>query len=245
MPVPQREPGSSRRELRRQATIDEIKSRALEQLAANGYGGLSLRAVAREMGMSSPAIFRYFPAQADLVTALCIDAYEQLADAIDSARVQVDASEPVTRMRAVFAAVRQWSLRNPAQFALLFGTPIPGYHAPESATGPAAGRMIAAMMQTYAQAIDAGAVAREQLDVPAGIEAGELAPGDLGIELFAPYGPDVSSPWAAILHNAWVSILGFIISELWGNLTRLVADTDPLFDSHLTTVLRGMGFATT
>ncbi|WP_107657290.1 TetR/AcrR family transcriptional regulator [Nocardia suismassiliense] len=233
-------PGPSRREERRQATIDEIKRLAREQLIVNGYGGLSLRALARDMRMTSPAVFRYFPTLADLITALCVDAYTDLADALDAARADASAAPPVARMRAVFAAIRQWALANPADFALIYGTPIPGYHAPEAATGPAAGRAMTAIMQTYLHALAAGAATTADIDPPDGMEL-----GGLGTRLLEPHKSalaELTPAAAAAAHNGWAAVLGFVISELWGNLPRLVTDTDGLFHTHLRTVLQGMGF---
>ncbi|MGY2061364.1 TetR/AcrR family transcriptional regulator, partial [Nocardia gipuzkoensis] len=166
-------PGT-RREERRRATIDEIKRLAREQLIANGHGGLSLRALAREMRMTSPAIFRYFPTQADLITALCVDAYTDLADTIDATREHTASASPSTRMRSIFATIRRWALDNPADFALIYGTPIPGYHAPEAATGPAAGRIMAATIEVYLHALAAGAATADDLEPPGNVELGGL-----------------------------------------------------------------------
>ncbi len=240
MPESRTGPRGTRREERRQATIDEIKRLAREQLIANGYGGLSLRALARDMRMSSPAIFRYFPTQADLITALCVDAYTDLADTIDRTRDRTADASPHTRMRSIFATIRQWALANPADFALIYGTPIPGYHAPESATGPAAGRIMAAIIETYLHALAADVATPDDFEPPDPVEL-----AGLGSRLLEPRKSALTSltpAAAAAAHNAWAAVLGFIISELWGNLPRLITNTDGLFDVHLRTILRGMGF---
>ncbi|SKT94027.1 TetR family transcriptional regulator [Mycobacteroides abscessus subsp. massiliense] len=230
----------TRREERRRATVDEIKRLARAQLNANGYGGLSLRAVAREMRMSSPAVFRYFPNQSDLITALCVDAYTDLADTLGVARERDAAAAPIARMGTVFSAFRGWALANPADFALIHGTPIPGYHAPESATGPAAARTMATVLETYLDALGAGAATIDGTNLPDNITL-----GGLGARLLEPHNSALTAltpAAAAAAHSGWAAVLGFVISELWGNLPNLVSDTDVLFAAHLRTVLRSMGF---
>lgn len=209
----------TRRAERRQATIDEIKQRSREQLTINGYGGLSLRAVAREMRVSSAAVYRYFPNQSDLITALCVDAYTHLAETVEAARDRAAAGGPAQQIWEIYQSVRRWALDNRADFALLYGTPIPGYQAPHETTGPAEGRGIAVVVGVYADAHRSGLL---HLDGP------EAALGPVLL--------------AAVAHSAWVSVLGFISSELWTPIPHLIADTDSLYDAHLHMVLRGHGF---
>src|SRR5262249_52475144 len=128
----------SRRERFRQFTIAEIKQEAARQLAEQGAAGLSLRAVARELGMVSSALYRYFASRDELITALCVDAYTSAADALVIARDELPADDHAGRWLAVCHAYRTWALHNTSQFALIFGTPIPGYQAPENITGPPA-----------------------------------------------------------------------------------------------------------
>ena len=115
-----------RRERVRQATVEEIKAVARAQMAAEGTAGVTLRAIAREMGMTAPALYRYFGSRDDLVTALVTDAYDALADVMEAA---VEAAGPgghAERVRAAFGAFRTWGLERPTEFALIFGSPIPG-----------------------------------------------------------------------------------------------------------------------
>lgn len=120
----------SRREARRQETIDEIKTLARRQLADHGAGGLSLRAIARDMRMTSAAIYRYFDNQSCLIGALCVDAYTSLGDAIAAARRGCSSEPPARKWWVTSWAIRRWASDNQAEFALIFGTPIAGYHAP-------------------------------------------------------------------------------------------------------------------
>ncbi|WP_280385759.1 TetR/AcrR family transcriptional regulator [Nocardia wallacei] len=226
--------GATRRAERRAETIAEIKSLAREQLAENGTGSLSLRGIARSMRMSPAAIFRYFDTQSALITALCVDAYNAQADAIADS-LQAPGQRPPDQWRAVCRATRRWALANPADYALTNGTPIPGYQARPEDTGAAAGRVMASVASAYLAAITGGDADPAATAVPA-LPAGPLLTAMLdGAEL-----PD--SPVPGIILNAWASILGFISAEIFGSLRNLVPDTDALFDAHVTTVMRGMGY---
>ncbi|MGX1773863.1 TetR/AcrR family transcriptional regulator [Nocardia brasiliensis] len=233
--TPAATPGrATRRTERRAETIAEIKSLARQQLETEGTGGLSLRGIARAMRMSPAAIFRYFDNQSALITALCVDAYDSMADAIIAA--QRDAgTEPAAQWRACCDAARQWSLHNRADFALINGTPIPGHQALPEETGPAAGRTVIALGAAYLSAVSSGAADPERTAVPP-LAIGPLMHALLDGETV----PD--TPLPGIVANAWSSVLGFISAEVFGSLTDLIPDTDTLWHSHVTTVMRGMGF---
>ena len=126
------------RERARAELTSEIKAVARRQLAEEGAGALSLRAVARELGMVSSAVYRYFPSRDELLTALIIDAYDSVADAAETAEGAVPRTDPLGRWMATCHAVRAWALANPHEYALIFGSPIPGYAAPQDTIDPAA-----------------------------------------------------------------------------------------------------------
>jgi AcrR family transcriptional regulator len=117
-----------------------IKDEARRQLAAEGAARLSLRAVARELGMVSSALYRYFPSRDELLTALIIDAYNSLGEAAEAADAEAGDIAPAQRWVAVCEAVRGWALAHPHEYALIYGSPVPGYSAPET-TIPAAARV--------------------------------------------------------------------------------------------------------
>jgi AcrR family transcriptional regulator len=131
----------TRRERLRAETTVEIKATAIAQMAAQGAASLSLRAIAREMGMSAPALYRYFPNRDALVTALIIDAYNSLADALQTADKEQPVEDYNGRFRAVTHAYREWALTHRAEYALIYGTPIPGYVAPREETVMPAARV--------------------------------------------------------------------------------------------------------
>lgn len=117
-----------------------IKDEARRQLAADGAAKLSLRAVARELGMVSSALYRYFPSRDDLLTALIVDAYDSQGEAAEAAHAAVAHADPLRRWSAVCEAARDWALGHPHEYALIYGSPVPGYVAPVS-TVPSASRV--------------------------------------------------------------------------------------------------------
>lgn len=133
----------------------------------------------------------------------------------------------------------------PHDFALIFGTPVAGFHADDTVTGPAAGRALLSPLLVYLTAVQTGAADLSRCEIPASVE-----PGDLGTYLLALQEASVADRVdrpqllriAAVGLNAWASILGFLVSEQFGNLPRLVANVDELYDAHLRTCLLGMGF---
>lgn len=145
-----------RREAREriEAQIIELGRR---HLADHGAAGLSLRAVARDLGLVSSAVYRYVSSRDELLTLLLVDGYSDLADAVDRARDAVPDvwSDDVV---AIARTVRQWALANPARWALLYGSPVPGYHAPADRTVGPGTRVIAALFDAVAAAIATGDV---------------------------------------------------------------------------------------
>lgn len=126
---------STRREKKRNATLDDIKSTAWKQVAEQGAASLSLRAIAREMDMTAPALYRYYRDRDALVTALLIDAFDSFSTAMETARNACDPQDHINRFRAISHAYFAWAMHDPQKYLFLFGTPIPGYQfAPEMAS---------------------------------------------------------------------------------------------------------------
>jgi hypothetical protein len=117
----------NRRERVRAATVQEIKDVARRQLVGDGPSAVSLRAIAREMGMTAPALYRYFPSFDHLVQSLVSDLSTELCAAVEVARELAPAGDASARLLAVCRAFRGWSVTHPAEFGLIFGTPTPGY----------------------------------------------------------------------------------------------------------------------
>ncbi len=119
---------ASPRERYRDQVRNEIKEHAWQQIAASGASGLSLNAIAKQMGMSGPALYRYFAGRDELITALIRDAYRSLADTVGAA--ENDGAD----LAALAHALRDWALADPQRYFLIYGTPVPGYHAPDDVT---------------------------------------------------------------------------------------------------------------
>jgi AcrR family transcriptional regulator len=215
----------------------EIKALARAQLAGGGPGAVNLRAIAREMGTTSSALFRYFPSHADLLSALLADSYHALADALAAAVDARPADDHAGRWAALCHSYRDWSLASPAQFALTHGTPVPGYQAPMEATGPAAARTITTALSVYAAAVAAGAADPARTAVPASLDTGPLWEAILKDQAQA-YQPRL----AGIILTAWASIIGYLSAEIFGSLTSLVADTSTLYRGHIRAVMTSMGY---
>lgn len=123
---------------------EAIKETAWKQIAETGAAALSLRAIARELKITAPAIYNYFPDRDALVTALIIDAYTSFGDYQIAARDAQPIGDPVGRLRATGFAYREWALEYPQRYQLIFGTPIPGYQAPMMEVLPSAARSLSA-----------------------------------------------------------------------------------------------------
>ncbi|MGE3284908.1 MAG: TetR/AcrR family transcriptional regulator [Pseudonocardia sp.] len=206
----------------------EITDAARRHLAAEGAAGLSLRAVARELGMASSAVYRYFPSRDDLLTRLIIEAYDALGEAAERAEGRVDRADLRGRLRATCSAARTWALAHPHEYALVYGSPVPGYAAPEATIGPA-GRVGLLLCRIVADALPAAPAAGTGAGQAAGGDAvpaatpagtgpaGLLAPG-LAARMGLPEGTDAAE--RAIL--VWVSLFGLIGFELFGHTNNVV-----------------------
>lgn len=142
--------GPTRRERLRAQTLAEIKQHATEQIAADGVEALSLNGVARAMGMSGPAIYRYFASRDELLAALVAEAWGGLADALEAAAAGARRRAPAARFRAVCDAHRAWALEHPHRYGLAMETSYgSGRFAPDT-TLPAAGRSMVVLVDAVA-----------------------------------------------------------------------------------------------
>ncbi len=225
-----------RRERVRQATVEEIKSVARAQMAGEGTAGVTLRAIAREMGMTAPALYRYFGSRDVLVTALVTDAYDALADAMEAAVDAVPAGRHVERVRAAFGAFRAWGLAHPTEVALMFGSPFPGSVAPE-ATRPAGTRYTNLLARLLIEAHAAGALdpARTQVRVPA-----ELRRQVKDLQRRGGF-PGAPVRVAAFGLGAWARVHGLVTLEVFGHLAPAVGDGTALFEQELEAIIRQSG----
>lgn len=227
-------PGASRpgtpRERARARTVADILRLGREHLAEHGAAALSLRAVARDLGVVSSAVYRYVESREELLTLLLIDAYNELGDEVDAAVAAVPEGDFAGQFAALGRAVRGWALREPARYALLFGSPVPGYRAPaERTTGPGT-RVIYALMAVLDAAFRAGQLSVRGDRSPA-VAAG-LA-GDLA-NIRSEFGLAVPDDLLARGALAWTSLFGAVSFEVFGQYgAEAFTDRELLFDHHL------------
>lgn len=225
-----------RRERVRLATIDEIKQIAREHLATRGAAALSLRAVARDMGMMPSALYRYFASRDDLLTALVTDGFASLADALEVAYAAAPPGDHGERWLTVVRAYRRWALDHPEMYALLYGRPVPGYEAPEGPAKAELWRGVAVLFRVMADALAADAfdLAAAQAWLSAPLRAGltEWARADA-----LPLPPAALS----LCMLAWTQVHGAISLELFGHLPPPLRESPALFEQLMRDVLRAMG----
>jgi AcrR family transcriptional regulator len=213
----------SARERVRAELIREITEIARRQLATEGAAGLSLRAVAREMGMVSSAIYRYFPSRDDLLTALIIDGYNAIGAAVEKAEAACSRDDYPGRWLAGCQAVRDWALAHPHEYALVYGSPVPGYRAPEETIGPAS-RAAAAFGTIVSDAYRAGAMT-EPTAWPPVPQQFQPDAARLRDALLAGVPDDVAARTLA----AWAGLFGLVSFELFGQFENVVTDREAFF----------------
>jgi len=217
--------------------MDDIIRLGRRQLATEGAGALSLRAVARDLGVVSSAVYRYVRSRDELLTLLVVDGYNELGDEVDAALLKVKSTDFAGQFRAIGRSVRTWALREPARYALLFGTPVPGYEAPAEQTTVPGTRVILALIGVYQRAYTAGVI--RETDTP-------KIPKRLARDLAAiRAGFDLTTPDWLIARGVlvWSSLFGAVSFEVFdqygpGTFTHL----PDLFEHHLDVLLETLGF---
>ena len=223
------------RERVRVELTNEILEVARRHLALEGSAALSLRAVARDVGMVSSAIYRYFPSRDDLLTALIVDAYEAVGAAATAAESSIRRGDFLGRWLATCRAVRSWAVGQPQQYALIFGSPVPGYQAPQDTVDPAA--VIPVLLITIIDEARAAGLASVPTDRPIprpvhsdlrGLRASAGVPL-LGDHIMA----------KAVM--AWTQLIGSISFELFGHLHNVIFDDAAYFDFQMRNIALDLG----
>ncbi|MCA9911763.1 MAG: TetR/AcrR family transcriptional regulator [Anaerolineae bacterium] len=226
---------------KRQITAEEIKSIARQQMAEKGTNGLSLRGIARELNITAPAIYNYFPRLDDLITALIVDAFTALACAVEAADQSEEPSAYGTRLKAAMMAYREWAVMHPADFQLIYGNPIPGYEAPAEVTIPLARRSLEIMGQPLGLAWQAG-----QLSFPP--EYQPIPPENAAYmkEWLEPLYGEIGLPVEMfyLLIVGWSRIHGIIMLELFEHIGPTVGDVKAFYEREVDTLLERCGLQT-
>lgn len=216
----------TRRDRQRAATLAEIKTAALDQLATRGPGGLTIRGVARAIGMSPAGLYRYYDGLDALITELIADAYNDLADAVVA--VTAPSGDVRDRLHAGMQSYRSWAIEHPNRFLLIFGTPIPGYTAPEEGPTVAAVRRIgAAFFAVGVEALDRWAP-ENPTNVRSSAAESKVAGDRFG---------DLPSEFIAAFVSAWGHFHGLVTLELLHQLDWAYPDAQDFFETQTSLIV--------
>jgi AcrR family transcriptional regulator len=221
MPAP--EPSTMRERYRAQVR-DEVKQAALGQLAESGPAGLSVSAIGKQLGVSGPALYRYFAGRDELLTELVIDAYHDLADALTDAARGAPGPEPRVRLEDLARAYRSWALAQPHRYRLLFGPPLPGYDAHAQRLVDAAQAAMNILL----------GVLRELGDHTATPPAEPLASQLSAWARTHDPGTDPAIALRAII--IWSRLHGLVSLEIAGNFASMGIDPGQVFEAQLATL---------
>lgn len=200
-----------------------------EQLVACGAGELSVREIARGLGMVSSAVYRYVSCREELLTLLIVDAYGDLADAVDAALAAAEAeaesesgADPRTRFLALAAAMIRWALAHPERWTLLYGTPVSGYDAPAESTNADGTRVMARMLMIAADA-DADADAGSASDAENAAEGRRALHVDPAVQKLleahvVEFGVQADAETGVRAVTAWSSLVGIISAHVFRQL---------------------------
>nr|WP_296776951.1 TetR/AcrR family transcriptional regulator [Rhodococcus sp. (in: high G+C Gram-positive bacteria)] len=223
------------RERARAQTLADITRIGREHLAADGAAALSLRAVARDLGVVSSAVYRYVKSRDELLTLLVVDAYTELGDEVEAAVAAVDG--PVEKFLALGRTVRTWGRRVPSSYALLFGSPVPGYHAPaEQTTGPGT-RVIVQLVRIFDEADRSGLLESRASSVSLGPLHDDFT--EVRNEMGTPLSDDALARGVLV----WASLFGavsFDVFDQYGSET--FGARDVLFEHQLACLVELAGF---
>jgi AcrR family transcriptional regulator len=215
---------------KRQETREKIEAQIIElgrrHLVTEGASGLSLRAIARDLGMVSSAVYRYVASRDDLLTLLLVEAYSELADDVDRAGAASRGSWR-DQLLAMARAARLWAIDQPASWALLYGSPVPGYHAPRKRTVGPGTRVVAALFDAIGAGIAAGDVPQSNIAAAQPLLSDfELVRKEFG------FGGDDSAVAKCFL--LWAGLVGAISLEVFGQYgADTLTDPGAVFDTQV------------
>ncbi|MFB8275744.1 TetR/AcrR family transcriptional regulator [Nocardia colli] len=221
----------------RAQTMNDIVRIGREHLATDGAAALSLRAVARDLGVVSSAVYRYVSSRDELLTLLVVDGYNDLGDAVDTALADAP-DDPIEQMRVLGRTVRRWAHAEPARYGLLFGTPVPGYDAPADQTMAPGTRVIITLQSLFDRAYRADRLRPPATEVrvtsPLATSFAQIRT-ELNVDI-----PD----WLIVRGvTFWASLFGAVSADLFDMYgTETFADRDELFELQLDGLLDMLGY---
>ncbi len=203
----------------REATFADIKAAARQLMAEKGTAGLSMRAIARELEMTAPALYYYYASLDDLITDLIVENFNDQAIALETAWNETTGSEK-ERLLALFMAYRQWVIKKPVDFMLINGNPIPGYVAPAAITTPAAAHVLEVTINAIAATLSAGeiGVSAEALTMPDSVRADLNA-----MREERQYNASIEAIYMALM--GWFQANGQLALEIYHALDNIVGNS--------------------
>jgi AcrR family transcriptional regulator len=234
----------SRRDRQRADTVREIKMTARQVLVKQGVDGLALRAVAREMGMTAPALYRYFDSREDLVENVVADLYDELVTVLEDARDDALPATPPIQLLACSRAFRRWATTHHPEFGLLFGSAgdgvVPPHGTPNRGDSPAElaaqrfGAVFAVLMAEIYEERHFPIPADDDIE-PALQEQLKLWCAEFPIQL--PLGV------MQVFLSCWIRLYGLVCMEIFGHLKFALADAEPMFEAELHGLATVLGVA--
>jgi AcrR family transcriptional regulator len=221
--TPAPEPPSMRERYRAQVR-DEVKQAALRQLAESGPAGLSISAIGKQLGVSGPALYRYFASRDELLTELVIDAYHDLAHALSDAARHAPGTQPRAQLEDIARAYRSWALDQPYRYRLLFGPPLPGYDAHAQRLVEAAQASMKVLLGVLRQAGNPTATPPTE---PLASQLSALA---------RTHGPGIDAAMALRAIIIWSRLHGLVSLEIAGNFASMGIDAGQIFEAQLATL---------
>ncbi len=210
---------------------EAIKETAWKQIAQFGAPTLSLRAIARELKITAPAIYNYYSSRDDLVTALILDAYTSLGDTQIAAREAVPGEDLPGRLAATGVAYRKWAITYPQRYQLIFGTPIPGYQMPVEQVMPAGARSLSALVSVVEALRRAGRLRAEAVpQVPGNYKT--------RFEAWKKYGGEAELLSLSVAILSWCRVHGMVSLEIGGALPPFGARGDVLYQYEMQAIAR-------
>jgi AcrR family transcriptional regulator len=231
----------TRRERMRASTDLDIRRQARKLLVANGRDAVSLRAIAREMGMTAPALYRYYDSREALLSQLCEDVCGELSVDLDEVLESVDADDHAGRVFAVTRGFRGWALRHPQEFALVFATPVE-----ETGSQPGGDQFAGVFLRTVAPLMLEGAFAIRSERVPSDMHQAPATDQRALAAAFSTAGLDVPSERIRtgdvyFMLTWWVRIYGHVALEVFGRFPFAVDDAERVFGSLLGELWHDLG----
>jgi AcrR family transcriptional regulator len=229
----------TRRERMRSATLQEIREVAREHLRAHGPSGISLRGIARDIGMTAPALYRYYAGLGDLLTAMIETYINEMSDAMEAARDELPADDLGGRLVAVTRAFRGWALEHRPEFAMVFGAPVPGFDNPDEGGVHEAGARLGGIFFSLFTEL----WRRRPFPVPPDEEISPELTRQLRGFAAACGAEQADLPLGVLrLYAAsWVRLYGLVAMEIFGHVHFMFDDVEPLFEAELSDLGRVVG----